>query len=143
MGPHISTGEQAKALAEACRFAPQGKRSFGSGRGTHYGALIQRRQYMEGANEEMLVIALLEDVEALSNLEDILSVEGVDFFTYGPNDLAQSMGLPGEPEHPKVQEAMAQATSQIYAAGKRMMSNVMVGITATELILDGAREFLK
>ena len=143
MGPHISTGEQAQALVEACRFAPPGKRSFGSGRGTHYGDPVQRRQYMARANEEMLVIALLEDVEALDNLEDILSVEGVDFFLYGPNDLAQSMGFPGEPEHPKVQEAMVQATSQIYAAGKKMMSDVMVATTATELILNAAREFLQ
>jgi len=143
MGPHISTGEQAQALAGACRFAPQGKRSFGSGRGTHYGDPAPRRQYMEQANAEMLVMALLEDVEALSNLPDILSVEGIDFFLYGPNDLAQSMGLPGEPEHPKVEEAMAQATSQIYKAGKKMMSDVMVAATVTEIILNGAREFLR
>ena len=143
MGPHICTGEQAQALADACRFAPQGKRSFGSGRGTHYGDPVQRRQYMEKANAEMLVIALLEDMEVISNLPDILSVEGIDFYSYGPNDLAQSMGLPGEPEHPKVQEVMAQTTSRIRAAGKKMMSDVMVSITATELILNGAREFLR
>ena len=143
MGPHICTGEQAQALADACRFAPQGKRSFGSGRGTHYGDPVQRRQYMEQANAEMLVIALLEDVEVISNLPDILSVEGIDFFSYGPNDLAQSMGLPGEPEHPKVQETMAQTTSRIYEAGKKMMGDVMVAATATELVLNAAREFLR
>ncbi len=143
MGPHISTGAQAQALAEACRFAPQGKRSFGSGRGNDYGVPVQRRQYMEQANAEMLVIALLEDVEALSNLDDILSVEGIDFFSFGPNDLAQSMGLPGMPEHPKVQEAMAQTTAQIYKAGRKMMSDVMVATTATDIILNAAREFLQ
>ena len=143
MGPHICTGEQARALAEACRFAPMGKRSFGSGRGTDYGDPAQRSQYMEQANAEILVIALLEDVEALSNLKGILSVEGIDFFSYGPNDLAQSMGLPGEPEHPKVQEAMAQATYKIYEAGKKMMSDVMVATTATEIVLGAAREFLR
>ena len=143
MGPHICTGEQARALADACRFAPQGKRSFGSGRGTHYGDPVERRQYMEQANAEMLVIALLEDVEAVSNLPDILSVEGIDFFSYGPNDLAQSMGLPGEPEHPKVEKVMAETTARIYEAGKKMMSDVMLGTRAAELILNGAREFLQ
>jgi 4-hydroxy-2-oxoheptanedioate aldolase len=143
MGPHICTGEHAQALADACRFAPLGKRSFGSGRGTHYGDPVQRRQYMQQANDEMLVIALLEDVEVTTNLSDILSVEGIDFFSYGPNDLAQSMGLPGEPEHPKVQELMVQTTSRIRAAGKKIMSDAMVSARAAELILDGAREFLR
>ena len=143
MGPHICTGEHAQALADACRFTPQGKRSFGSGRGTHYGDPVERRQYMEQANAEMLVIALLEDVEVVANLPDILSVEGIDFFSYGPNDLAQSMGLPGEPEHPKVEKVMAETTARIYEAGKKMMSDVMLGTRAAELILNGAREFLQ
>jgi 4-hydroxy-2-oxoheptanedioate aldolase len=143
MGPHICTGEQAQALVAACRFAPQGKRSFGSGRGNDYGAPIERRQYMAQANAEILVIALLEDVEVSANLPDILAVEGVDFFSYGPNDLAQSMGLPGEPEHPKVQAAMSQTTVRIYEAGKKILSDVMVSITATELILNAAQEFLR
>ena len=142
MGPHICTGEDAQALADACRFTPLGKRSFGSGRGTHYGDPVQRGQYMEQANAEMLVIALLEDVEIITNLADILAVEGIDFFSYGPNDLAQSMGLPGEPEHPKVQEVMAQTTARIRAAGKKMMGDLMLGTGAVELILKGAREFL-
>ena len=94
-------------------------------------------------DDEMLVIALLEDVEALEDLPDLLAVEGVDFFSFGPNDLAQSMGLTGEPDHPKVKAAMQIATEQIRAAGKQMMSDVMVNTMAAPLFLKAAQEFLQ
>jgi 4-hydroxy-2-oxoheptanedioate aldolase len=142
MGPHVCTGEDARRLADACRFTPRGRRSFGSGRGTYYGVPSRRGESMRQIDDEMLVIALLEDVEALENLPDLLAVEGIDFFSFGPNDLAQSMGLPGEPDHPEVRSAMEQATKRIRDAGKPMMSDVMVSTMAADLFLQAAREFV-
>lgn len=143
MGPHVCTGEDACRLADACRFTPRGKRSFGSGRGTYYGVPAARGESMRGIDDEMLVIALLEDVEALENLPDLLAVEGIDFFSFGPNDLAQSMGLPGEPDHPEVRSAIEQATGRIHDAGKQLMSDVMVSTMAADLFLQAARGFVE
>lgn len=143
MGPHVCTGDDAQRLADACRFTPRGRRSFGSGRGTYYGVPSPRGESMRQIDDEMLVIALLEDVEALEDLPDLLAVEGVDFFSFGPNDLAQSMGLTGEPDHPKVKAAMQIATEQIRAAGKPMMSDVMASTMAAPLFLKAAQAFLQ
>ena len=142
MGPHICTAADACRLAEACRFTPEGKRSFGSGRGTDYGVPTPRCDSMAQINAQLLVIALLEDVEALDNLSEILAVDGIDLFHFGPNDLAQSMGLSGLPDHPKVKAAMEKGTSQIHASGKRMMDDVMASVRVAEMFLEAARAFL-
>ena len=96
---------------------------------------------MQQANKEMLVMAQIESVESLKNLSEILKVEGLDALAYGPNDLAQSMGFVGQPNHNKVQEAMANATKQIHAAGKKIVFDFMDGIQVADLFLDAAKAF--
>ena len=142
-GPHITNGQRARQLADACRYVPQGKRSFGSGRGAYYGDLQSGPQYMEHVNSQILVMAQLEDVEVLENLDDILAVEGIDLFSSGAQDIAQSMGLPGQPDHPRVKEFEAQVAAKVHAAGKKMTSEVIVAAGAGRLFLDGARAFLR
>ncbi len=142
IGPHVSTHQQAQGLADACRFPPQGKRSFGYGlRGVP--PSVSSAEYIAQANAEVLVIAMIEDVEAIKNLPQILSVKGIDLFMYGPNDLAGSMGHPGQPDHPEVQKAMTDTTERIHAAGRRVTGDVMPAASATGLLLEGAREFLR
>ena len=91
MGPHINTREQAQALADACRYVPDGHRSFGSGRGSHFGQNASRTEYMKHFNENVVVIAQLEDVAVLDDLDGILSVDGIDYFNSGAQDIAQSL----------------------------------------------------
>ena len=142
-GPHITTGQRARQLADACRYVPQGKRSFGSGRGAYYGDFPSGPQYMEHTNSQILVMAQLEDIEVLEHLDDILAVEGIDLYSSGAQDIAQSMGLPGQPEHPRVKEFEAQVTARVHASGKKMTSDVIVATGASRLFLDGARAFLR
>ena len=146
VGPHIITKTDAETLANACFFAPKGNRSFGGSRGNDYGAHAggkERRTFMAQLNKEILPIVLLEDVQALENLSEILLVENLDLFAFGPNDLAQSMGLPGEPNHSRVVEAIQQAAALIRGAGKKVRSDVMVEARTTELFIEGARGFLR
>ena len=56
-------------------------------------------------NREMLVQGQLETTKAFENLDAILAVEGIDAYAWGSDDLAQSMGFPGQPDHPEVKEA--------------------------------------
>lgn len=141
-GPHITTGARARQLADACRYVPRGNRSFGSGRGAYFGDFPSGPDYMANANDNILVIAQLEDVESLDNIDDILAVEGIDLFASGAQDIAQSMGLQGQPNHPDVQRFEATVRDAVHAAGRRMADDVTASMRADRLFLDGARAFI-
>jgi 4-hydroxy-2-oxoheptanedioate aldolase len=98
---------------------------------------------MAHTNDNNLVIAQLEDIQVLDHLDDILSVEGIDLFTSGAQDIAQSMGLPGQPNHDRVKEFEAQIRDAVHAAGRKMAEDVMTSARATNMFLDGARAFLQ
>lgn len=149
LGPHVETADEAKALVDACRFTPEGERSWGGGRGTFYNDSrlidqpgLDRSEFMELTNKEMLVMAQLESATAFENLDAILEVEGIDAFAWGTNDLAQSMGYPGKPEHPVVQEAQNSIGERIHAAGRHLSSDIHTALALNSLILDGAKSFL-
>ena len=143
MGPHVNTREQAQALAEACRYVPEGHRSFGSGRGGHFGRLTSGTDYMKHFNKNVVVIAQLEDVAVLDDLDGILSVDGIDFFNSGAQDIAQSLGLPGQGEHPKVLEFEKTVRDAVHAAGKQMVGDAMVNITIDDVFFDAAGAVLE
>lgn len=87
--PMVNTREQAEAAVKACRYAPAGSRSMGPvGAGVRHGS-----DYFAKANEEILVIPMIETAEAVSNVDDILSVDGVDTIYVGPADLSLTLGL--------------------------------------------------
>ena len=142
-GPHIVNAERARKLADACRYVPGGLRSFGSGRGAYFGDVESLPDYMESFNDNVLVIAQLEDVQVLDNIADILAVEGIDLYASGAQDIAQSLGLPGRPTHPDVLDFEARVRDAVHAAGKRMADDVMDSARATNLFMDGARAFLQ
>ena len=98
---------------------------------------------MAQIDAQVLVIAMIEDVEAMDNLDDLLSVDGIDLFTVGAFDLSQSMGVPGESGHATVKSAVAQVEERVHAAGRRMVSDVMTDTSATGMLLEGTREFLR
>ncbi len=143
MGPHITTRERAQQLADACRYAPRGKRSFGSGRGANFGRLASTTEYMEHTNSQVLVIAQLEDVEVLDNIDEILAVDGIDLYASGPQDIAQSMGLPGQKDHSRVKEFEATVRDAVHAAGRKTVVDVVVEARAADMILEGAGAFLR
>jgi 2-keto-3-deoxy-L-rhamnonate aldolase RhmA len=113
--PHVNTPAEAEAVVRAAKFAPLGHRGFAGGRSA-FGEKMT--EYTRRANEETLVVVMLEEVEALHRLDDILRVEHIDVFFVAPGDLAQSMGHPGEMEHPAVQAAIDDAVRRIRAAGR-------------------------
>ena len=112
--PHVKSAAQARQIAEAARFAPLGKRGVYSGCRRSYGV----QDYFRRANDETLVAILIEDVEALEDLDNILAVPNIDVFSVAPNDLAQSMGHLGNWEHPEVESAIEEAFRKIQAAGR-------------------------
>ncbi|WP_425038652.1 HpcH/HpaI aldolase family protein [Primorskyibacter sp. S187A] len=113
--PMISTRHQAEDLVAACRYPPHGTRSFGPARGKLYGGA----DYFDAANAEIMAIPMLETAQALDNIDDILSVDGVDMVYVGPNDLALDLGeRPGaEMQDGKTSAAIAHILARAKAAG--------------------------
>jgi 4-hydroxy-2-oxoheptanedioate aldolase len=111
--PHIDTADQARAFVEAAKFAPIGSRGLFTSR-QGYGV----PNYLEVANDQTLLIALIEDIRAVDNLDEILKVEHIDVFFVAPSDLAASMGLIGKPEHPEVERTRDATLQRIVAAGR-------------------------
>ena len=119
--PMVNTAEQAAALVSACRYPPEGTRSFGPIRAGIYG---EAGSYFDTANKDIAVLPMIETKQALDNLEAILDTPGVDGIYVGPSDLGLSLGLPPkldreEPEVLKIYERLLKET------GKR---NQAVGI---------------
>jgi 4-hydroxy-2-oxoheptanedioate aldolase len=111
--PHIDTAADARLFVEAAKFAPIGRRGLFTSR-QGYGV----PDYLEVANDQTLLIALIEDIKAVRNLDEILAVEHIDVFLVAPSDLAASMGHIGRTGHPEVVETREAALGRIVAAGR-------------------------
>lgn len=132
--PHINTRAQAEAAVRAAKFAPVGHRGYAGGRS----AFGVKGNFTVHANEETMVIAMLEEVEALQNLDEIVKVEHIDAFFIAPGDLAQSMGFPGQMDHPDVQAAVHDGVRRIRAAGRAPGVLTTSGATARRYLDLGA-----
>jgi 4-hydroxy-2-oxoheptanedioate aldolase len=109
VAPMINSVAEAQSLVDACRYPPVGKRSLGPVRvGARDGL-----GYVAGANDRIAVIPMIETVEALSAVEDIAAVPGVDALFVGPFDLSFSLGLrPGDNDgDPKFDDAIARVNA--------------------------------
>ena len=102
--PLVNNREEAERAVWACRYPPQGGRSFGPARATMYAG----DGYVDEANDEIAVICMIETAEALDNLDEILGVEGVDCAYIGPSDLAYALGMQpaGDNPDPRHQETV-------------------------------------
>lgn len=105
--PFISSAEEAKKAVASCLYPPKGIRGFGPIRALDYGGM-DVKEYLDGYDKLLWKVMQIETVRAIDELEKILAVEGVDAIVIGPNDLAASMGLLGNYNHPKVIEKIYQ-----------------------------------
>jgi 4-hydroxy-2-oxoheptanedioate aldolase len=116
MVPQVNTGEQASQAVQACRYWPDGTRGLAGGRTFDWGINEKPADLVPEINNRVLTIIQFEHIDALENLDAILDVPGLDVLFVGPNDLAQSMGFPGQPSHPEVtrvaDEVVARATAR-------------------------------
>jgi len=133
--PGIDTAEQAAMVVRHTRYPdvshPDGLRGVaGSVRAAAYGS---RRDYVQGANAQLAVIAQIESAQALANIDAIAATPGIDCLFIGPNDLMASIGHLGDSKHPDVEAAFMKVVEAAEAAG------IASGIMATDA--SGARYF--
>jgi len=102
--PLVNTQAEAERAVKACKYPPAGIRGVGLGRAHGYG--LDFANYLATADKELMVILQIEHIEAVNNVEKILTVPGIDLLFVGPYDLSGSMGRLGQTDHPEVQEAI-------------------------------------
>lgn len=134
--PHCSTKQEAQAAVKAIKYPPGGERGIG-GRSLAMSAM-PIADYVIEANKETMVIGMIEDAEALNNLSDILTVDGLDVLFIGRSDLSISLGIPGQVNSPVIQDAVNRIITEGRAAGKA------VGVGAINVEdTDSVRHFLE
>lgn len=125
MMPGLKTAADVELLVRAVKYPPMGDRGLGPVRSADYllGSMSQG-EYVAFANEQTLVLPMIEDKEAVDNLDDMLKVDGVDGFVISPRDLAMSMGYYDGPGHDEVRKTIGAVVEKIKTAG------LVVGTTA-------------
>ena len=104
--PQVNSKPQAIKAVKSVKYSPQGERGVCRYvRAANYSSM-DKFEYFKSANEETMIIAHIEGVEGINNLDEILSVPGIDVIFIGPYDLSQSLGIPGQVNNPLVTEKM-------------------------------------
>ena len=139
--PMVNSVAEAEAAVAATRYPPHGVRGVGSAlaRAARWNRVPD---YLARASETISVTVQIESTAAVDAVEDILKVDGVDAIFVGPSDLAASMGLLGQQEHPEVRAAVEHCLAAAKAAGKPAGVNAFNPDTARHYLDAGANFIL-
>jgi 2-keto-3-deoxy-L-rhamnonate aldolase RhmA len=118
MAPMLETAQQARELVSWCRYRPEGTRglAFGVAHDNYRAGPVAPA--IRAANAAVLTIALIETATGLANAREIMAVPGLDLGWLGHFDMTDSLGIPGQFDHPRYQEAEAALLAAAAAAGK-------------------------
>lgn len=157
MVPQVNSRAEAEAVVRAVKYHPHGRRGMAPTRAAGFGVRQTLPDYIATANQETLVICQVESLQAVEALPEVLRVPGIDVLFVGPGDLSQSMGYPGQLDHPEVQATIervletarghdvtlamiagsAEAANREIARGFRM-----IGANAPSLLTVAAKQLL-
>jgi 2-keto-3-deoxy-L-rhamnonate aldolase RhmA len=120
---NIETADAARAIVNEAKYTPLGNRGVGLV-GPHTDFRPPRAsEYLPFANRENMVIAAIESAKGLENLEQIVSVEGIDALNVGRSDITASLGIPGQYDNPRFVEAMQRVGDICRRHGKILRTN--------------------
>lgn len=112
--PFTANRELAAQAVASCKYPPAGIRGFAPGlAASRWG--MSTSDYVRWANDNIVVVTIIEQKEAVENIEQIASVPGIDVLFIGANDLSFSLGVGGQLDHPLMQEALR----RVGAAAKK------------------------
>ena len=133
--PLVNSAEEAKKAVAAAKYPPQGVRGFAYYRSNDYGEHFT--EYVEQANDNIVVIIMIESKEGVENIDEILAVKGVDGVFLGPYDMSGSYGIVGQIDHPTIVKAKERVVAACKNAGKSAGLHVVL---PTEEQIGGAIE---
>ncbi len=115
--PQVTSRHQVEEIVKHAKFAPLGSRGVHPAvRAAHYG-LMPGEMYLQTTNQNNLIIAQIEGEAAIAELDDIMACPGLDGIFIGPYDLSQSLGIPGQVDHPSVKAILRNVAAKATAAG--------------------------
>tara|TARA_A100001391_G_scaffold65878_6_gene41572 strand:- start:43369 stop:44220 length:852 start_codon:yes stop_codon:yes gene_type:complete len=150
--PHVATAEQARNAVAACRYArpadrpnfePRGLRGDAPNSAARYWGLSVPEYYARAdvwplvPEGEIMVVLMIESVEAMENLSEILAVPGVGAIMIGEGDLSQQLGYPRQYDHPLMVEAKAKILAEAKKVGMRVAHPHVTTANAEEVLRDG------
>jgi 4-hydroxy-2-oxoheptanedioate aldolase len=155
--PHIRSEADARDAVQAAYYFPHGSRSLATPRAAGYGVTLNPAEYAAMANQSIVVIAQIEETEAVKHLPSILAVPNIDLIFVGRVDLSQSLGLPGRTDAPETYRTVSEIEAHAHAAGRPLAMSVpdrdaaiaafaagyqVVTIVATTLLARAAKSYL-
>jgi len=117
--PHVETAAQAHDVVQRCLFAPMGHRSLAGPMPQLGLAALPTHETMRRANEEAVVVVMVESPLGVQNADAIAAVPGVDVILIGTNDLAAEMGIPGALDDPRIEAAYRTVIAACERHGKQ------------------------
>lgn len=156
--PWVNTAEEAKKAVDSVKYHPNGIRGLAGVRASEFGQGAPLGEYVKKANAETMVMIHIETIEAVNNLPEIVQVPGIDVIFIGPTDLSHSLGVPGNVQHPSVQEAIQRIVDTVKdssAALGMMVTNAKaarewrergaryIAITSENVFAPAMREYLR
>jgi 4-hydroxy-2-oxoheptanedioate aldolase len=118
MVPHVMGLDDARAVVRTTKFHPLGMRPIDGGNADGAYCRTDFHEYLRLANEQRFNILQIEDIEALPELEEIIKLPGMDMIFFGPGDFSQSIGAPGQFDHPKLLETRKRIAELAVKHGK-------------------------
>jgi len=139
--PLVETRDEAEAVIAATKYYPIGWRGLGPRRVFSSYSRRPVSEIVAEANAETLIAVQVETARAVANVEEIVSVPGIDVAFVGPSDLSQSLGVPGQATHPEVEAAIRRVIAACRRAG--VAPGIQAGsLTFARRWLDGGVRFL-
>ena len=135
MIPQTTTSDEARRALDAMRYQPRGLRGLAGGRTFDFGMGAPPATTVPRINDRVLAMVQFEHIDSLPHVADMLGMEELDLLFVGPNDLAQSMGFPGQPGHPDVERVIEQVCAAARG-GRVALGTVAADAEATRKRLD-------
>jgi 4-hydroxy-2-oxoheptanedioate aldolase len=139
--PYVNSPSAAEAAVQSVKYTPRGVRGLAGTRASDWGLRESLGSYVERANRETLVVIHIETGEAVKAIEDYVAIDGIDVLFLGPTDLSQSLGHPGELNHPDVVAAMERVAEVVVGSGKVLGIYAGTASMTHEWLDRGARYF--
>ena len=116
--PHVDTAGQARAIADAFRYPPRGKRSWGGSPAVYGYQPPSMAEAQAAINNELLTVVMIESPDAVENAFDIAAIDGIDVLLIGSSDLTSALGIAGQTGHEKLIDAYAEVGAACDKHGK-------------------------
>ena len=140
MVPHVMSLADAQQIIKHTKFHPIGLRPLDGGNADGAFCNIELTDYMQQANNERFNILQIEDPEPLAELEEIISLPGLDMIFFGPGDFSQAIGAPGQGDHPEIEETRKKIAT--LARGNGKFAGTVGGVGDVEALTEMGYQFI-